>query len=133
MIAYWVDANVLIRFLTDDPPEMAERAEHLLRRAERAELLLLVHPIVVAEVVWVLQSFYGHPRDRIACQLLPLLDRPGMRIQQSKAVIGAISAMAQRNVDFADALLAELARARGQGVATFDRDFRRLKVEQLEP
>jgi hypothetical protein len=27
---YWVDANVLVRFLTDDPPEMAERAMRLL-------------------------------------------------------------------------------------------------------
>ena len=37
--------------------------------------------------------------------------------------------MAQDNADFADALLAETARSRGEGVASFDRDFRRLDVE----
>jgi len=31
---WWVDANVLLRFLTGDPPELALRASGLLERAE---------------------------------------------------------------------------------------------------
>ncbi len=41
--------------------------------------------------------------------------------------------MAEGNVDFADALLAVKARSRGGGVASFDRDFRKLAVEWRAP
>jgi hypothetical protein len=33
MISYWVDANVLLRLITNDPPDLAERATHLVKRA----------------------------------------------------------------------------------------------------
>lgn len=62
MSIYWVDANVLVRFLTGEPTEMADRSERLLQRAQRGETTLRIHPVVVAETVWVLQSFYGHSR-----------------------------------------------------------------------
>lgn len=41
--------------------------------------------------------------------------------------------MAENNVDFFDALLAETARSRREGVASFDKDFRKLDVEWREP
>ena len=41
--------------------------------------------------------------------------------------------MADKNVDFADAFLAEKARALGHAVYSFDQDFRRLNVDVVEP
>lgn len=55
----YVDANVILRFLTGDPPQMAERAASLFRAVEQGELRLIVEPIVLAEVVWVIT---GRPR-----------------------------------------------------------------------
>lgn len=133
MKTWWVDANVLLRFLTNDPPDMAERVEQLLQRAERGEVTLLVHPTVVAEMIWVLASFYGYPKVQIADKLIPLLERPGLRIQQEQVVIAGVAVMARHNVDFADAFLAELARVPGSGICSFDRDFRKLQVELLQP
>lgn len=48
-------------------------------------------------------------------------------------MIRTLEIMASSNVDFADALLAETARSHGGGVASFDRDFRKLDVEWREP
>jgi predicted nucleic acid-binding protein len=59
MSAYWVDANVLLRLITNDPPELAERAASLVERAEQGEVILKVSSIVVAEVVWVLIAVPG--------------------------------------------------------------------------
>jgi predicted nucleic acid-binding protein len=36
-------------------------------------------------------------------------------------------------VDFADALLTETARSRGEGIVSFDRDFRKLGIEWSGP
>ena len=129
----WVDANVLIRFLTGEPPEMADRAERLLGRARRDGLTLRIHPVVVAETVWVLQSFYGYSKGEISGALTPLLEHPALRVEGATAVIGALQTMASSNVDFADSLLAGTARYPGDGVASFGNDFRKLDVEWREP
>ena len=130
---WWVDANVLLRFLTGDPPELAGPASGLLEEAERGGVPLRVHSVVVAETVWVLQSFYGYSKGEISGALTPLLEHPALRVEGAGTVIRALEAMASTNVDFADALLAATARSRGEGVASFDKDFRKLDVQWREP
>lgn len=129
---FWVDANVFLRFLTGEPQDMSGRAARLLERAQQRELVLKVHAIVVAEVVWVLQSFYGYSRAEISGVLIPLLEDHGLRVEEGRVVIQALTVMASANVDFADALLAERARTRGEGIASFDKDFEKLGVELFE-
>ena len=131
--SWWVDANVLLRFLTGDPPELAERAARLLEGAERDGVPLRIHSVMVAETVWVLQSFYGYSKGEISDALVPLLEHPALRVEGAGSVLGALRTMASSNIDFADALLAGLARSRGAGVVSFDRDFRKLEVEWREP
>jgi len=130
---YWADANILLRFLTGEPPEMASRSERLLQRARRREIRLKVHPVVVAETVWVLQSYYGHSRKDIVSVLVPLLTEHGLKVEGSSVVIRALESMSKNSVDFADALLAESARSRSEGVTSFNRDFRKLDVDLHEP
>ncbi len=130
---YWADADILLRFLTGEPEEMAVRSERLLQRAKNGEILLKVHSVVMAETVWVLQSFYGHSKEDIAGVLVPLLTEHGLKTEGANVIVRALESMAENNVDFADALLAESARSRGEGVASFDEDFRKLDVDLHEP
>lgn len=124
---------MLLRFLTDEPPELAARAAKLLEGAQRGELSLKVHSVVVAETVWVLQSFYGYSKQEISGVLVPLLVDHGLKVEGLRTVTAALESMAEKNVDFVDALLAQTARSRGEGVASFDADFRRFGVEWHEP
>ena len=54
----FIDTNILVRHLTGDPPDMAARASRFL--AEEHDLLLA--DLVVAETIYVLESFYEAPR-----------------------------------------------------------------------
>lgn len=128
-----MDANVLLRFLTDEPPELAARAATLLEGVQRGELSLKVHSVVVAETVWVLQSYYGYSKQEISGALVPLLVDHGLKVEGLRTVTGALESMAEKNVDFVDALLAQTARSRGEGVASFDADFLKLGVGWHEP
>lgn len=112
---------------------MADRAERLLERAQRDEATLRVHQIVVAETVWVLQSYYRRSRSEIAGALVPLLSEHGLAVENPEVTLRALEVMAQKNVDFADALLAENAKNRGEGIVSFDRDFSKLDVNFTEP
>lgn len=127
-----LDANVLLRYLTGDPVPMADRARALLERAESGELVLVLTPLTLAECVWVLKSFYKLPLNATAQALQQVLALDGLRIQDAALVTDALISMARNNVDFADAYLAELGKAGGLNVATFDQDFRRLGGETLE-
>jgi len=130
----WLDANVVIRFLVREPQEMAAEAAELMKRAEAGEVRLYLSPLVLAEIVWVLKSFYSHPLTSISDVLLTLVSAPGVEVDDLESTIKALELTAARNVDFADAYLAVRAAAEGAKVCTFDRtDFRRLPVEWVRP
>jgi len=123
----YVDANVILRFLTGDPPDLAERARALFDAMERGEVTLLITEIVLAETVWVLQSFYGYPPQDIARVLREFLIHPGLEAEDKAGLLAALSLFADKNVDFADALVAvHMGRKDVQEVFSFDHHFDRL-------
>lgn len=129
-----VDANVLLRFLTGEPEDMAQRSAGLMRSAEAGEVLLILSPLVVAEIVWVLKSFYGHSYRDIAEVIVPLLSADGIEVAEREILIGAIELARDKNVDFADAVLALEAVQAGETVCTFDaKDFKRLPATWMSP
>jgi predicted nucleic acid-binding protein len=133
MTNLWVDANILLRLITNDPLDLADRSTRLVQRAEQGDITLRVSPLVVAEIVWVLNSFYKYSRTQVADVLIPLLTSEGLLLENSEQVIAALEQMATVNVDFADAYLAEIARQQGETVVSFDRDFRKLNISWIEP
>ena len=56
----WVDAKVILRILTQDPPQQARAALDLFRAAEEGRIVLWVDASTLAECGWVLTSVYGH-------------------------------------------------------------------------
>ncbi len=130
MTTVWVDADVLLRLLTNQPPALARKAQSLMRRAVEGELLLVIPVVVLAEVVWVLRSpYYGFKPTRIASELQDLVTADGISMEGGDDVVEALALMVDHNVDFADAYLAAVAVRRQEPVATLDADFRRLGVQ----
>ena len=56
-----VDTNLIVRHLVQDDPRHAEIAGRLIEACDRGELILVGLPAVVAECVFVLESFYELP------------------------------------------------------------------------
>ncbi|MEM7586329.1 MAG: hypothetical protein AAF560_23255 [Acidobacteriota bacterium] len=42
----WIDANVILRFLTGEPPELHQRSVELIEKAERRQVKLCVSEVV---------------------------------------------------------------------------------------
>ena len=130
----WVDANVLLRFLTGDPKDMAAKAAGLMLRAEQGEILLVVSPLTVAEVVWVLKSVYRYSLAEITEVVVPLLSADGVFVEERELLIRALDLARDKNVDFADAVLALQAARRDEAVCTFDvTDFKKLPASWTSP
>jgi hypothetical protein len=56
MERHLVDTNVLARFFTGEPHEMAIKARRLVERADNGEMVLVVLPVIVAGLVYTLES-----------------------------------------------------------------------------
>lgn len=52
----FVDTNVFLRFLTNDDPIKAKRVEALFRQAIKGQIQLITSLLVMAEIVWTLES-----------------------------------------------------------------------------
>jgi predicted nucleic acid-binding protein len=123
----YVDANLILRFLVGDPPEMAEQAARLFQAVEAGQVTLIVDDITVTEVVWVLQSFYKHAPVNIAAAIRDLLLHTGITTDDKDTLLYALSLYETKNVDFADALLAaRMQKRRIEAVFSFDNHFDQL-------
>jgi predicted nucleic acid-binding protein len=131
----YVDANVIVRLITGDPPDMAEQAERLFQRIDEGEIEVVVDSIVVAEVVWVLSSFYGFTPDEIAPALQTFLVGDGIVGEEKLESLQALALYREKNIDFVDALLAvRMIREGVRDIYSFDKHFDRLEsVRRIEP
>ncbi len=100
---FFADTNLFLRYLTNDIPEQADAAEGLFRRAAAGEITLVLNSMVIAEIVWVLESFYHLPRPEVEDKVLKILATPGLEIPDRDLIARAILWYAERNVDFIDA------------------------------
>jgi len=134
METLWLDANVILRFLTGEPKDLAERAGRLMARAERGEIALFIPNLVLAEVVWVLRSFYRRSQAEIAEVLVALVSAEGIEVTDRASTVHALELARDLNVDYVDAVLALDAAAAEATLCTFDAsDFKRLPVHWIEP
>lgn len=127
----FVDTNVLVRHLTGDPPKQAARATAFL--SERTTLYLA--DLIVAETVYVLESFYEAPRSQVAAAMRSLVAMPSMVTVDPPLLLRAIEVYEVDRLDFAEAYLVACAESTGVGaVASFDRSIDRgTTVERVQP
>ena len=127
----FVDTNVLVRHLTGDPPEQAARATRLLSRAGQ----LLLPDLVLAEVVYVLESFYEVPRPRVAELARAIIAFGAIEVADEPTLLRALEIYELHRLDFADAYLVAEAEISGvNAVASFDKAIERVPtVRRVEP
>lgn len=127
----FVDTNILIRHLTGDPAEQAARATAALRGGEQ----LLLADLVVAECVYVLESFYEASRETIARAMRALIGMANVATTSPAILLRALEVYELDRLDFADAYLVAEAEATGVGaVLSFDRAIDRVgTVLRREP
>jgi len=118
----FADTNLFLRYLTNDVPEQAEAFERLLKAAGQGNYTLVTNPMVIAEIVWTLESYYQlSPSEAQRC-VLAILNTPGIEVFEGDLVLQAVLWHVEKNVDFIDAYNAGWMLDQGLTIAcTFDR------------
>jgi predicted nucleic-acid-binding protein len=127
-----IDTNLLVHYLTDDEPQKAKAVDALLNSAGKGEIKILIPSIVIAELVWVLESFYKMIADDITGLVEAILNTPGVDTQDKSVIKGALKLYRSKKIDLIDAWIIEFTKAKGaKRIYTFDKKHFR-DAEEVE-
>ena len=127
-----VDTNLIVRHLVQDDPQHAEIAGRLIKACDRGEVILVLLPAVVAECVFVLESFYEFPRADIARVMAALVSSPGIELADLAIHLDALKRYGRTRLHFVDCTIAAAAALLSLPVATFDSDYKKFPDVNIE-
>ncbi len=108
-----IDANVIIRCILDDCPEMTSKATDVIDRGAYTK------PEIISEVVYVLQKVYSIQRPQIKSMVNAILDV--VSCTEDECVRMAIDIYSSTSLDFVDCLLIAYHRVNKENVFSFDK------------
>lgn len=134
----YLDANVFIRYATEDDIEKALAAQQLFNRVARGEERVALLEVTVAEVVFVLGSkaLYAMSHQDIADRLRALLTHRNVQMSHKGRCLHALDLFAEhQSLSFGDAMICAAALDEDEAeVYSYDRGFDRVPgVTRLEP
>lgn len=105
---FWIDTNVIIRFLTNDHATQSKIAAKLFKRSRDGEFKLYISSLVISECTYVLSGHpYNYPKKTISTQLIGLgSSNKNIVFEEPKVVQESLSMYSYRDIDFVDAYVA---------------------------
>jgi len=131
----FLDTNIFIRFLTDDVPEKADACEEIFRKAIEKQETLFTTDLVIAEIVWVLESFYELPKNEIQDKVEKILNTPNLICPHKDLILSALIIYSEKNIDYIDAYNALILKENGiKELYSYDKHYDRIDwLTRLEP
>ena len=124
MIRY-VDTNVLVRIMTNDVPELAQKAISEVRASKPKELVILDAALVELFFVLEMNKNYRYSRDKIGVIFNGILNISQFKVSdKSKSAFSLF--ISHPELDFMDCLIAISAKGRNENALTFDGDLKKV-------
>jgi predicted nucleic-acid-binding protein len=127
-----LDTNVLVRYLAQDDRIQSPLATRFLEGSLSQEKPGFVATVVLAELVWVLESNYQFGREQIANLLDALLRAQQLKFQDPDNASQALRDFRTTKADYVDCLIQRLGSGAGcSHTVTFDRAASRINGMRL--
>jgi len=122
-----LDTNVLVRYLTQDDERQAEVAAKTIEGAAAKGERMLIQPIILCELMWVLESAYDFPKTDLLRALEGVLRVAQFEIVEKDTVWQALSDYRHGKGDFSDYYLGRANEKAGAAITlTFDKTLKGL-------
>ena len=121
-----LDTNLLVRYLTQDDPEQARKANAVIEGTVGDGKRCFIDAIVLCELVWVLETAYGYQKDEVSIALEKILSTVEFSIEDKDVAYRAFDDFRKGPGDFADHLIGWRNLKSGcETTLTFDRNLKR--------
>lgn len=122
----FIDTNIFLRFLTKDDPSKAAQCRKLLQSASKGDIKLYTTDLVIAELIWVLQSpkTYNLTPTEISEVIMPLLTIKNLYFPSKNLFPDIMDLFQSQNIDYIDAYNSVIMLSRNiDTVYSYDRHF----------
>lgn len=127
-----LDANLLVRLLTNDEPRQAAKVESWLEGHATAKAPAYIDHVVLCELAWVLERAYGYAREQVGEAVSAVLEHDQFKVEAPAMVRQALVSHRTGPAGFSDCLLAARTQAAGcDTVLTFDKRASRASTHTL--
>lgn len=132
---YFLDTNIFVRFFVRDSQRAFEECRDFFEALRSGRVTAVTSSTVIAEVHWLLKSYYKISKNDIVDFVGRMLSNPYLVIDNKDNTGLANSLFGDHNVKFIDALIASHPGVQdgSMTVVSYDKDFDVLGVKRLEP
>ena len=131
---YFIDANIILRFLLKDHEEYSKKAKVILEEIKHGKALGLVNSLVIHEVLYVSINVYGQARKIVSSKLIALLELESLEVLDlsKEDLVDALNLFSKNKIDFPDLVYARICQNNNLSIISFDRHFDKLGIKRLE-
>lgn len=116
-----IDANVLIRYITQDDLKQSQVANHFIEKQISSENPGVISKIVLCELAWMLSKPYRYNREQITTVLRQILMTREFTVEETDTALQALEEYQHGKAGFADYLIAQThVKIGAKYTATFD-------------
>ena len=130
-----IDANVILRYLTNDVPEQAKQVGELFNRVEVGNEGVFLPDIILADIIWILEKYYKQTREDIREWITAILSLQGLTFSDKKMALNALDIYVAKKIDWSDASAAiQMLQRDITEIYSFDKHFDRIDgIIRIEP
>jgi predicted nucleic acid-binding protein len=131
----FLDANVIVRFLLNDEKNQAKKAKDFFETTVKNKEKLVITPLVLAEVIYVLEKFGQASKEEISKILISFLNLPIIIVEEKKILLDALLLYSKLKINFVDCYHLSLCQTFGiEEIFSFDEDFKKASfVKSVSP
>ena len=132
---YFIDSNIFLRTLIKEDEKSFKECYQFLNLVQENKIKAFTSSLILAEINWVLESFYKFKKSEIIKALKSILNLKGLKIVDKTKPILAVEIFQNFNVKFIDALIASNPQIfkKQAIVISYDKDFDKMKIIRKKP
>lgn len=119
-----LDTNIFLRFLLNDIPSQANQAEKIFQAAKFKKNKLLVPQIVIFEIIFALEKYYGFPKKEVLNKIKVILAMEFLSIADKDVFTDAVGLYVQNNLSFPDSFLISFTKQQMADIFSFDKEMK---------
>ena len=132
---YFIDTNIFLRPIVKDDFHKVQECEKILKKIKKGEIVASTSSIVLAELMWVCNSFYKIEKQEIVKILKGISNFKNLKIIDNFNPKLAIEIYGKHSIKFIDALIASNPKIldKTMTVISYDKDFDKINIIRKEP